>query len=117
MRITEGGELSGAAVQVDKTWAECWQETEAVINCNDTKQLSDFILNWVECRKMKMKLDWLTKSSSSIKSCARDKTGSEHLIRINSCEREKMMDWTVSHKIREGGGRTARMDGPWRQVI
>lgn len=29
----------------------------------------------------------------------------------------RKMDWTVSHKIREGGGRTARMDGPWRQVI
>lgn len=57
MWIIEGGELSGAAVQVDKTWAERRQETEAVINCNDTKQLSDFILSWVECRKMKVKFD------------------------------------------------------------
>lgn len=45
MWIVEGGELSGAAVQVDKTWAERWQETETVINCNDTKWPSDFILN------------------------------------------------------------------------
>lgn len=66
MRIVEGGELSRAAVQVDETWAKRWQETEAVINCNDTKRLSDFILNWVECRKMKMKFGWLTKQTQSI---------------------------------------------------
>lgn len=37
MRIIEGRELSGAAVQVDKTRTKCWQETETVIHCNDTK--------------------------------------------------------------------------------
>lgn len=44
MWIVEGGELSGAAIQVDKTWTECWQETKAVINCSDTKLSSDFIV-------------------------------------------------------------------------
>lgn len=52
MRIVEGGELSGAAVQVDKTWTERWQETEAVINCNDT---IDFIINRDECGAMTMR--------------------------------------------------------------
>lgn len=37
MWIVEGGELSGAAVQVDKTWTKRWKEPETVINCNDTK--------------------------------------------------------------------------------
>lgn len=37
VRIIEGRELSGAAVQVDKTRTKRWQETETVIHCNDTK--------------------------------------------------------------------------------
>lgn len=47
----------------------------------------------------------------------------ENLVQIQSICSEftvvkgKKMDWTVSHKIREGGGRTARMDGPRHQVI
>lgn len=45
MGIVEGGELPGAAVQVDETWAESWQETEIVINCNDTKRPLDLTLN------------------------------------------------------------------------
>lgn len=45
MGIVEGSELSGAAIQVDKTWAKSWQETKAVINCNDTKAHFDFTRN------------------------------------------------------------------------
>lgn len=37
MRIIECRELSGAAVQVDKTGTKCRQETETVVHCNDTK--------------------------------------------------------------------------------
>lgn len=45
MGVVEGSELSGAAIQVDETRAKSWQETEAVINCNDTNSHSDFTLN------------------------------------------------------------------------
>lgn len=45
MGIVEGGELSGAAIQVDETWAKSWQETKAVINCNDTKPHLDITRN------------------------------------------------------------------------
>lgn len=45
MGIVEGSELSGAAVQVDETWAKSWQETKAVINCNGTEPHLDFTLN------------------------------------------------------------------------
>lgn len=37
MGVVEGSEISGAAIQVDETWAKSWQEAKAVINCNDTK--------------------------------------------------------------------------------
>lgn len=43
MGIVECSELSGAAIQVDETWAKSWEEPEAVINCNDTNLRSDFI--------------------------------------------------------------------------
>lgn len=39
VRIVEGGELPGAAVHVDETRAERWQETQSVIHCNDTTDL------------------------------------------------------------------------------
>lgn len=55
VRIVEGGELSGAAVQVDKTRAERWQETKTVIHCNDTKWPMDFIINRAEHGMIKMK--------------------------------------------------------------
>lgn len=43
MRVVEGGELSGAAVQVDETRTEGRQETKTVVNCNDKKR-SNFYL-------------------------------------------------------------------------
>lgn len=45
MRITEGRELSGAAIQVDKTWTKCRQESKTVVHCNHTKWLSGFKSN------------------------------------------------------------------------
>lgn len=49
MWVIESSELSGAAIQVDKTWPKCWQETKAVINCNDTKWTNIVIINNAEC--------------------------------------------------------------------
>ena len=48
VRVVEGGELSGAAVQVHETRAERRQETETVVDCRDTKRRQSSMEDSVE---------------------------------------------------------------------
>ncbi len=57
--IVEGGELSQAAVQVDKARAKCWQETKIVVNCNDTTDSFKRGLERLMIKKNEEKIDWL----------------------------------------------------------
>lgn len=85
MGVVEGSELSGAAIQVDETWAKSGQETKAVIDCNDTEPHLDFTRKKTFCGKSDMKTWCRNHWNNHIWNDAAD---SEYFIRIYCVIRE-----------------------------